>query len=92
MYKKLVFVVALLFGIPAMAMDVRMKETSQDEHKVKILLQDEQNPESTHEVEVSVRLAKLIGLIMDDLLGDNPQVEKCGISFNKRNYSDLVVN
>ena len=76
MCKKLVLVVALLFGIPAMAMDVRMKEISQDEHKVKILLQDEQNPESTHEVEVPVRLAKLIRPdFIADLLGDAPRVE-----------------
>ena len=78
MCKKLVFAAALLCGIPAMAMDVRMKEAPQDEHKVKILLQDEHNPESAHEVEVPVRLAKLIGFIMDDLLGDNPCVKNVG--------------
>ncbi len=78
MCKKLVVIVALLFGISVMAMDVRMQEASQDEHKVKILLQDEQNPESTYEVEVPVRLAKLIGLIIDDLLGDSPHVQNVG--------------
>ncbi len=78
MSKKLVVVVALLLGIPAMAMDVMMKETPQDENKVKIFLQDEQNPESTYEVEVPVRLAKLIGLIMDDLLGDYSHVKNVG--------------
>ncbi len=78
MYKKLVVIVVLLCVIPAMAMDVRMQETSQDERKVKILLQDEQNSESTYEVEVPVRLAKLIGLIGDDLLGDNPCVNNVG--------------
>ncbi len=78
MCKKLVFAVALLCGIPAMAMDVRMKEAPQDEHKVKILLEDEHNPESAHEVEVPVRLAKLIGLIMDELLGNNPCVKNVG--------------
>ncbi len=77
MYKKLA-VVALLCGIPAMAMDIRMKEAPQDEHKVKILLQDEQNPENVHEIEVPVRLAKLIGLILDELLGDNPCVKNVG--------------
>ena len=76
MCKKLVLVVALLFGIPAMAMDVKMKETPQDEQKVKILLQDEQNSESTHEVEVPVRLAKLIRPdFIADLLGDAARVE-----------------
>ncbi len=78
MCKKLVVVVALLFGIPALAMDVRVKEAPQDEQKVKILLQDEKNSESTYEVEVPVRLAKLIGLITDDLLGDYPHVENVG--------------
>ena len=76
MYIKLIFGVALLFGVPATAMDVKMKEASQNEQKVKILLQDEQNPESTHEVEVPVRLAKLIRPdFIADLLGDAARVE-----------------
>ena len=76
MCKKLVFVVALLFGVPARAMDLRMQETPQDEQKVKILLQDEQNSESTYEVEIPVRLAKLIRPdFIADLLGDAPRVE-----------------
>ena len=52
-----------------------MQETCQDERKVKILLQNEKNPESTHEVEVPVRLAKLIRPdFIADLLGDAPRV------------------
>ncbi len=78
MCKKLVFAVALVYGIQALAMNVMMKETPQDEHKVKIFLEDDQNPKNTHEVEVPVRLAKLIGLIMDDLLGNDPHVKNVG--------------
>ncbi len=67
MKKKLILLVALLPGIPVMAMEhikeiASGKEVSQhEEATVKIHLTDSQNSETTHEVEIPVRLAKLIG-------------------------------
>ena len=68
MNKKLILLVALLSGISVVAMEEIkempvLKEAShhEEEAQVKICLTDSQNPETTHEVAIPVRLAKLIG-------------------------------
>ncbi len=73
MHKKLIILVALLSGISVVAME-RIKETlneashNEEEAMVKICLSDSQYPETTHEVAIPVRLAKLIGALNKDLV------------------------
>ncbi len=67
MKKKLILLVALLSGISIVAMEKiketapALKDTSHGEAQVKICLIDVQSSEARHEVEIPVRLAKLIG-------------------------------
>ncbi len=66
MNKKLILLAALLLGISVVAMErikemPFAKEASHHEAQVNIRLIDSQNPETAHEVEIPVRLAKLIG-------------------------------
>ncbi len=73
MNKKLVLLVALLSGVPVMAMEHTKEIPSgneashyEEESLVKIRLTDSENSQSTHEaheVEIPVRLAKLIGAL-----------------------------
>ena len=79
MNKKLILLVALLSGISVVAMEQTKempsrKEASQNEEEslVKIRLTDSANSETTHEVEIPVRLAKLIGAL-NDLVEDPRQ-------------------
>ena len=70
MNKKLILLVALLSGISVVAMEHTKemppgKEASRNEEEtlVKICLTDSENSETPHEVEIPVRLAKLIGAL-----------------------------
>ncbi len=70
MNKKHILLVALLSGISVMAMD-HIKEMppgkeasrNEEEIRVKICLTDTANSDTSHEVEIPVRLAKLIGAL-----------------------------
>ncbi len=77
MKKKLMLLVALLSGISIVAMDHTKempsgKKASRNEEEiwVKICLTDSANSDTPHEVEIPVRLAKLIGALNDDLVED----------------------
>ncbi len=70
MNKKLVLLVALLSGIAVVAMDqtkemAPRKEASRNEEetRVKICLTDSANSDILHEVEMPIRLAKLMGTL-----------------------------
>ncbi len=75
MKKKFVLMVAMLSGISVVAME-HIKEIpvlqeashNEEESRVKIRLNDSQYLETTHEVAISVRLAKLIGALNKDLV------------------------
>ncbi len=83
MNKKLVILVALLFGVRVVAME-QIKETPvlqesshhEEESRVKICLTDSQNPETPHEVAIPARLAKLIGAFNE--LVEDPQAKNSG--------------
>ncbi len=67
MKNKLVVLLPLLSGISIVAMEKikemapALKDASHGESRVKICLADAQNHKTTHEVEIPIRLAKLIG-------------------------------
>ncbi len=77
MLKKRILLVALLSGISVVAMD-HIKEMSpgkeasrnEEETLVKICLTDSAQSDTPHEIEISVRLAKLIGALNNDLVED----------------------
>ncbi len=76
MNKKLMILVALLSGISVVAMEeikempvVHEASQIEEERLVKMSLTDSQDPKTTHEVAIPVRLAKLIG-IFNDLIED----------------------
>ncbi len=78
MKKKFILLVALLPDISVMAMDHIKemppgKETSRNEEeiRVKICLIDSAHSDTPHEVEIPVRLAKLIGALNNDLMEDS---------------------
>ncbi len=79
MNKKHILLVALLSGSPVMAME-QVKEALpvlsqiEEEVLVKIRLSDCQNSEITHDEEIPVRLAKLIGALNTDLV-EEPHVK-----------------
>ncbi len=81
MIKKHILLVALLSGISVVAMDhtkeiPSKKEASRNEEetRVKICLTDSANSDTPHEVEIPVRLAKLIGALNKDIVED-PQTK-----------------
>ncbi len=77
MKKKLILLVALLSAISVVAMD-HTKEIppgkevfrNEEETLVKICLTDSANSETSHAVEIPIRLAKLMGALNNDLLED----------------------
>ncbi len=77
MKKKLILLVALLSGISVVAMDHTKEMPSgneasryEEETLVKIWLTDSANSNTSHEIEIPVRLAKLIGALNNDLVED----------------------
>ncbi len=83
MKKKLILLMALLSGISVVAMEEIkempvLQEAShhEEESLVPIRLTDAQNSETTHKVEIPVRLAKLIGVLKDLL--DAPELLEAG--------------
>ncbi len=83
MHKKLILLAALLSGISVVAME-QIKEMpvlqeashNEEESLVKIRLSDAQNSETTHEVAIPVRLAKLMGVLVVGL--EEPSLKAAG--------------
>ncbi len=85
MHKKLIILAALLSGISVVAMD-HIKEMPllngasqhEEESLVNIRLTDAQNSETTHELAIPVRLAKLMGVLVVGL--EEPSLKAAGFT------------
>ena len=97
MNKKLILLVALLSGISVVAME-QIKEMPvlqeashhEEESQVKIRLTDAQNSETTHEVAIPVRLAKLIGAL--NQLVEEPALKDSVFPLPNVDYRHMATN